>query len=96
MRTLTGHGDSVYSVAFDNNDIIASGSVDKTIKLWNKNTGDLMRTLTGHGGYINYVAFDNNDILASGSLDWTIKLWSKSKKSIRNNYQTLEDKKKLK
>jgi WD40 repeat protein len=36
LRTLTGHGKAVSSVAFDSNEMIASGSSDKTIKLWNK------------------------------------------------------------
>ena len=75
MRTLSGHGDYVESVAFDSNDILASGSGDRTIKLWNKNTGDLLRTLSGHGDVVFSVAFDSNDILASGSSDFTIKLW---------------------
>ncbi len=75
MRTLSGHGSWVRSVAFDSNDILASGSDDYTIKLWNKNTGGLLRTLSGHGSWVRSVAFDSNDILASGSLDGTIKLW---------------------
>jgi WD40 repeat protein len=73
-KTLSGHGYLVYIVAFDNNDMLANGSDDKTIKLWNKNTGDPLRTLSGHGSYVLNVAFDNNDILASFSSDFTIKL----------------------
>jgi len=77
LRTLIGHVDAVYSVAFDSNDILASGSYDSTIKLWNKNTGDLLRTLNGHGSGVSSIAFDSDDILASGSGDSYIKLWSK-------------------
>ncbi len=74
-----GHDGYVKSVAFDNNTILASGSGDGTIKLWNKNTGDLLRTLSGHGSCVESVAFeskakesfDNNDILASNSMDKT-------------------------
>ena len=36
LRTLTGHGGSVWSVAFDASYMIASGSIDSTIKLWKK------------------------------------------------------------
>ncbi len=36
LRTLNGHGYSVRSVAFDSNNILASGSDDRTIKLWGK------------------------------------------------------------
>jgi WD40 repeat protein len=56
--------------------MIASGSGDSTIKLWNKNTGGLLITLRGHGSKVYSVAFDNNNMLASGSDDSTIKLWS--------------------
>jgi len=66
------------SIAFDNNDILASGSDDSTIKLWNKNTGDLLRTIKGHNESVWSIAFDNNDILASGFSDGTIKLWNKN------------------
>jgi len=73
------------SVTFDANDMIASGGHDMTIKLWNKNTGDLLRTLTGHGDGVNYalngvssLAFDANDMLASGSWDRTVRLWNKN------------------
>ncbi len=66
------------SVAFDANDMHASGSRDSTVKLWNKNTGELLRTLSGHDYTVTSVAFDANDILASGSdYDCTIKLWDK-------------------
>jgi WD40 repeat protein len=65
------------SVVFDSNNVLASGSGDNTIKLWNKYTGDLLRTLTGHGSVVWSVAFDSINILASGSWDNTIKLWDK-------------------
>ena len=57
--------------------MLASGSRDSTIKLWNKNTGELLRTLSGHGAAVTSVAFDANDMFASGSIDYTIKLWDK-------------------
>jgi len=66
------------SVVFDSNDILSSGSIDSIIKLWNKNTGDLLRTLSGHGNAVLSVAFDSNDIRASSSIDSTIKLWNKN------------------
>ena len=75
-KTLSGHGYLVYIVAFDNNDMLASGSYDSTIKLWNKTTGSLLRNLYDHNSMVNSVAFDNNDMLASSD-DYTIKLWGK-------------------
>ncbi len=64
------------SVAFDANDMLASGARDSTVKLWNKNTGELLRTLSGHDDTVTSVAFDASDMLASGSRDSTVKLWS--------------------
>ena len=49
IRTFKGHTGSVYSVAISpNGKYIVSGSWDKTIKLWDINTGELIRTFKGH------------------------------------------------
>jgi len=47
-RTLTGHSDWVISLAVLQNGDLASGSGDKTIKIWDSSTWSLKRTLTGH------------------------------------------------
>ena len=67
----------VTSVSFSpGGKILASGSADNTIKLWDVSTGKELRTLWGHSGVINSVAFSpNGKILASGSSDMTIKSW---------------------
>jgi uncharacterized protein with WD repeat/nitrous oxidase accessory protein NosD len=75
--SLTGHTDVVRSVAFSpDGQLLASGSADYTIKLWEVATGSLVRTLSGHTSWVISVAFSpDGRLLASGSDDYTIKLW---------------------
>jgi WD40 repeat protein/GTPase SAR1 family protein len=77
LRTLEGHQNSVTSVAFDpQGQTLASGSYDRTAKLWDPQSGKLLRTLEGHQKSVFSVAFDpQGRTLASGSDDKTVKLW---------------------
>ena len=67
----------VNSVSFSTDgNTIASGSYDKTIRLWNANTGRHIRTLTGHTHWVYSVAFSpDGKTIASGSSDRTVLLW---------------------
>ncbi|MDT7949765.1 MAG: hypothetical protein RQ897_15615, partial [Thermoflexus sp.] len=56
--------------------LLASGSDDKTVILWDVGTGERVRTLTGHTDDVNSVAFSpDGRLLASGSGDGTVILW---------------------
>lgn len=80
VKTLAGHLRGVNSVAIGPNvNFVASASVDKTVKLWNLATGEVMHSLSGHSQEIWSVAISpDGTTVASGSGDGTIKLWDAS------------------
>ncbi|WP_445243603.1 WD40 repeat domain-containing protein [Microcoleus sp. Pol8_D1] len=54
-----------------------SGNFDRTIRVWNLQTGESVKILRGHTGGIWSVAVClDNQLLASGSGDQTIRLWN--------------------
>ena len=77
FATLKEHEDPVRSVVFSpNGKMLASASLDRTIKLWDIGAKRILATLTGHEGFVRSVAFSpDGKTLASASDDKTIKLW---------------------
>ena len=60
-----------------NGKILASGSTDKKVRLWNTATGRLLRSLTGHVNGIAALTFSPDGTrLASASTDGTVLFWN--------------------
>ena len=70
-------GPQVLALAFSlDGTRLASGSRDKTVRLWDINTHESM-SLEKHTGWTNVLAFSpNGKMLASGSVDKTVQLWN--------------------
>jgi WD40 repeat protein len=74
---LRGHGSYVTAIAFHpDGKILASASIDGTIKLWDVVTGEVRLTLEGHTANITTIAFtpDRNTLISTDQ-DGTVKVW---------------------
>jgi hypothetical protein len=66
------------SIAFSPyGDLVASGSYDVTVCLWNLFSGAESLVLRGHEGAVRCISFSHDDQrIASGSTDTTVRLWN--------------------
>jgi F-box/WD-40 domain protein MET30 len=74
VKMFKGHTNGVMCLQFEDN-ILATGSYDTTIKIWDIETGEELRTLTGHTSGIRCLQFDDTKLI-SGSLDRSLKVWN--------------------
>ncbi|HKO95646.1 MAG TPA: caspase family protein [Pyrinomonadaceae bacterium] len=77
LSVQTGHAAQVVTLAFSSDGkILASGSVDHIVKIWEPSTGSELRALKGHDMTVLSVVFSPDDkLIASGSADNTVKIW---------------------
>ncbi|KAH9519421.1 hypothetical protein Btru_075494 [Bulinus truncatus] len=72
---LVGHAQSVQCVTC-HGDLVATGSADQTIMIWDINTGEVEQILTGHSKGVWCLQFFTRHLLISGSFDGTIRMWN--------------------
>jgi F-box and WD-40 domain protein 1/11 len=73
--TEPNHKEGIYCVNFDRN-ILAAGSRDKLIRLWDMQDLRYLRSLEAHEGSVLCLQLDSSrGILVSGSSDASIKVW---------------------
>lgn len=55
--------------------VMVTGSYDRTIRVWNLQTGETLRVLSGHARGVRCLQFDDSKVI-SGSMDRTLKIWN--------------------
>lgn len=75
IKIFRGHTNGVTAIDILDDKILASGSYDSTIKIWDLDTGNELRTLQGHTRGIRSLQLDDSKLI-SASLDHTIKIWN--------------------
>jgi WD40 repeat protein len=77
----TAHKGIVFDAEFNPQDgqTVVTASLDKTAKIWDVSSGNLLQTLTGHTGPLIAAIFDPAGThIATASWDGTTKIWEKN------------------
>lgn len=76
-REFARHDSALFALSWSPDGLrIASGGVDKTVKIWDAATGVLLNILTGHNRFITSISWSpDSSKLVSASADPTIRLW---------------------
>ncbi|CAD8045129.1 unnamed protein product [Paramecium primaurelia] len=94
LNKLHGHRNFVNTVCFSpDGNTLASGSNDKSIRLWDVKTGQQKAKLDGHTSTVYSVCFSpDGNTLASGSYDKSIRLWDvKTGQEIKSSDKNYKD-----
>ena len=89
VRTLEGHTDGIMCLQFNETlshpafPVLITGSYDRTVRVWNLETGVELHCLKGHERAVRALQFDEAKLI-TGSMDRTLKVWDwRSGKCIR-------------
>ncbi len=75
-RTLSGHGGRINAVvAGRGGKLLASGGDDRTARIWDLESGQLLESLRGHQAPVNGVAFSPDHRRLATASDRTVRIW---------------------
>ena len=94
IGTCKGHKRGVWTLRFSKTErILATGSGDKTIKLWNLDDFSCVKTFEGHTNSVLRVDFINAGMqLVSSASDGLVKLWNVRDEECTTTLDNHEDK----
>lgn len=81
VSVMEGHTDAVTCLQFDETlsspafPVLMTGSWDRTVRIWNMETGACINVLKGHQRGVRALQFDSTKLI-TGSMDATLKIWS--------------------
>ncbi|CAG5865545.1 WD repeat, SAM and U-box domain-containing protein 1 isoform 2-T2 [Menidia menidia] len=77
LHTLTAQSAPVLSCAFSSDgELVISGSMDKSVTVYDANLGTLLHTLKQHDRYVTAVAVSSTfPLIATGSMDRSVNVW---------------------
>jgi serine/threonine protein kinase len=84
LSTDDSHAGKVYALAFSTNgQLLASGSADQKVRIWNTENWSLVYTFDGHHQSVTSLGFlPNSEILVSTGADRSIRFWDTTKKQL--------------
>ncbi|MBN1215595.1 MAG: TIR domain-containing protein [Candidatus Lokiarchaeota archaeon] len=88
LKEYRPHNKAIYrfSITPDRKYVI-SGSLDKSIKIWNLETGELYHNINGHDDEITSIDLSSDGSrIVSGSEDSTVKLWKLDTGNLMRNF----------
>lgn len=93
IARLESHPGKIKTLTFNaDGKMVASGSKDRIVRVWDSNTGSLLQALAGHADAIDVVAFTPDGKLLVSSADKVLKVWEVGTGKL---IRTVEDSKKL-
>ncbi|GJJ12473.1 hypothetical protein Clacol_006715 [Clathrus columnatus] len=81
VRTLQGHTDGVMcmqlceTLEHPSFPVLITGSYDRTVRVWNVETGETITCMTGHSRAVRALQFDKVKLI-TGSMDRTLRVWN--------------------